>query len=134
MTQEFIIQFNKKCAEFLELVNVENKYLLPKNKDWYGDNDFLEWADSDLNSWKLSLSELRFHANWNWIMEVVSKIVKLGYVSSIDGNIERSFASFIIQKTNNYICRVGYNTYLTKKQGVVEAINQFIDWYNFYSY
>lgn len=96
MTQEEILQYNKRCAEFLGM-----------------DNDaFLLAKQIEKNT---GICHLKFHSDWNWIMEVVEAIEKKAWVN-IKG------------------CAVDISTIAnlnapTKKEAVVEAINQFLIWY-----
>ena len=74
---------------------------------------------------------MKFHSDWNWLMEVVEAIEKLGY-ESLTGGSEyyypekgmRCIQSFI--KDNITI----YQEAKSKKEAVVQAINQFLIWYN----
>lgn len=88
MTQEEILQYKKRCAEFLGLEILKDEYCY-------------DYPD--------------FHSDWNWIMEVVEVIEKKAWVN-IKG------------------CAVDISTIVnlnapTKKEAVVEAINQFLIWY-----
>ena len=128
MTQEEILEYNKMCAEFLGI----------KLEDTYPIN----WKEFKhlFNSFEKSL---KFHSDWNWIMEVVEAIEKLGHNFTvtcnevyIDSNIlssrnvinggvmnshDEKYFPTIIQVTEEFF---------SKKQAVVQAINQFLIWYN----
>lgn len=85
MDKQEILDYNKRCAELL---------------GWENDT---------------SLLNLRFHSDWNWIMEVVDAIEKVAWVN-IKG------------------CAVDISTIVnlnapTKKEAVVQAINQFLIWH-----
>jgi len=91
MTQEWITQFNKKCAEFVgEEITT---YFVESQMDLIGSN------------------ALQFHSDWNWIMEVIQEIIKIpdGIGYQFKRSIEGCFDS---------------------KEEVIQAIDQFIDWYN----
>lgn len=95
MTQEEILEYNKLCAEFLG--EEMTTYFVETQMDLIGS------------------SELHFHSDWNWIMEVVEAIEKKSWVN-IKG------------------CAVDISTIAnlnapTKKEAVVQAINQFLIWY-----
>lgn len=99
MTQEEILQYNKRCAEFLGLEILKDEYCY-------------DYPD--------------FHSDWNWIMEVVEAIEKLGDTSAMYGTL--------VDITTTYIAIGEIATDLklvpmTKKEAVVEAINQFLIWY-----
>ena len=60
MTQQEIIEYNKRCAEFLGWDY--NKFMDRWNEDMHHQYSFVESI------------ELKFHSDWNWIMEVCIKI------------------------------------------------------------
>lgn len=92
MTQEEILEYNKRCAEFLGM-----------------DNDaFLLEKQIEKNT---AICHLNFHSDWNWIMEVVEAIV----IYYKDKEIPQ------IHLLNQPI--------FTPKEAVVQAINQFLIWY-----
>lgn len=108
MTQEETLQYNKRCVDLLPF-NYRNQ-----SKYWiiykYNDNSFF-----GKNRRYLAVNNLKFHSDWNWIMEVVEAIEKKAWVN-IKG------------------CAVDISTIVnlnapTKKEAVVEAINQFLIWY-----
>lgn len=89
MTQKEILQYNKRCNNFLGLEILKDEYCY-------------DYPD--------------FHSDWNWIMEVVEAIEKKAAWVSIKG------------------CAVDISTIAnlnapTKKEAVVQAINQFLIWY-----
>lgn len=157
MTQEEILEYNKLCAEFLGAIYSEHA------KAWGFGNARIEpntlkfgnrlikgavWAER-------FEKELKFHSDWNWIMEVVEAIEKLeiplqekykrGFLkNSTHGNINFDISydnrkefkgwtsavsielshPYIYDSSNNEIRR-----FETKKEAVVQAINQFLIWY-----
>ena len=106
MTQEEVLQYNKMCAEFL---NWES--LSPKTKYCY-------WKFPQELCFTLRAGEpvhsnnLLFHSDWNQIMEVVEAIA----VYYKDKEIPQ------IHLLNQPI--------FSSKEAVVQAINQFLIWYN----
>ena len=74
MNREEILNYNKRCAEFLEYEfdelseTYETSHLKLVEPQAFGDEQF---------SFKLKIYELDFHSDWNWIMEVVEAIEKL---------------------------------------------------------
>ena len=92
MTQEEILDYNKLCAEFLgytfsHYTNDKSKATPEIKFVWGAEAEILKrcnawWRCSktpdDNFSWNFP-SDLLFHSNWNWIMEVVEAIEKLGY-------------------------------------------------------
>ena len=87
LTQEWITQFNKKCAEFLgaSITEKDNEWYVTT---WKKDLDVIRicniemWGTKEETYSKLLSSILntsygewgKFHSDWNWIMEVVEKI------------------------------------------------------------
>jgi len=116
MKQEWIDQFNKKCALFIG--GKKSKDTLPLIRERLTENDY--W----LPKYGIkSLNQMKFHSDWNWIMEVVEVIEKLGYEIDIFSNC----VEICDIPDENYIAEaVGK----TKKEAVVQAINQFLIWYN----
>lgn len=127
LTQEWIEQFNKKCAEFL------GAYWCNDDLENFPDGYWMIDGDLEL---PLHLRDFQFHSDWNWIMEIVDKIESLE---------DKQFYMewFWLNKTNvglyqretnsgstlwEYIAR--FSDAKTKKQAVIQAIDQFIDWYN----
>ena len=63
-----------------------------------------------------------YHSDWNLIMEVVEDIETLGYQVNIQNN------HCLIQKSESF---GGSRVYAeNKKEAAVQAINQFLIWYN----
>ena len=96
ITQEWIDQYNKKCAEFIGWKSsIASEYYTTTMWGGCGFTPF----------------HMKFHSDWNWIMEVVEKIVEIpdGVGYQFKRSIEGCFDS---------------------KQEVIQAIDQFIDWYN----
>ena len=65
MTQEEILEYNKRCAEFLGKEYNDNKIVTPYTHF------------SGQNPTGKIWEECKFHSDWNWIMEVYDKICKL---------------------------------------------------------
>lgn len=105
LTQEWITQFNKKCAEFLgsELKN--------DGQFDYWTYDHLGFDPMKIRGSSWVSGNFEFHSDWNWIMEVVEKIVEIP-----DG------VGYEFKRT--------IEGYFHRKQSVIQAIDQFIDWYN----
>lgn len=104
-TKEWINQFNKKCAEFLGWIWVPHFLDETKGSWMAGIND--------------SRNELKFDSDWNWIMEIVDKIESITHGED-DFEIEGIQLKYLIHQ------RLGK----ASKKAVIQAIDQFIDWYN----
>jgi len=103
MTAEEILKYNKRCSEFLNL-NMDEEVVI-------------------YNMASYPYDYLKFHSDWNWIMEVVEAIEKSGYEIDIFSNC----VEICDTPDENYITEaIGK----TKKEAVVNAINQFLIWYN----
>jgi hypothetical protein len=113
-TKEEILEYNKKCADFRGWKDLNN-------------DSFPEYIDKLGNFYPLK--ELKFHSDWNWIMEVVEAIEKLRYLVVIQSNFCQ--IQEVGTKENSFSPRIiAYQEALTKKEAVVQAINQFLIWYN----
>ncbi len=112
MTRQEILEFNKLCAEFLKM-------------------EF----DIHSGTWRYKkeiTTELLFHSDWNWIHEIIEAIEQLRF------NVRITCACITIETTvdNNSNLRTIFKfhsiggEFETKKEAVVEAINEFLIWYN----
>lgn len=114
MTQQEIIEYNKRCAEFL------------------GDEG-MQKICSDNGHHYPSLEEMLFHSDWNWIIEVLKFITKIGYnweLIDFNGTVEEvNFmkCSIFDLDFDNRIKFVFESS--DEKEAVVQAINQFLIWY-----
>lgn len=108
------IIYTKSCLEFLDY-----KCVTPDDKDfrvYEGKNSVIpSMVDANFSDGFLN--------NWNWIMEMVEAIEKKRYEIDIFSNC----VEICDTPDENYITEsVGK----TKKEAVVQAINQFLIWYN----
>jgi hypothetical protein len=96
-------EYNRLCAEFLGWKQNSKKTTF--------------YVDKNDSRHIYEIQDLKFHSNWEWIMEVVEKIN--------DTPIEDDFIECIEAK---YLIfqRLGK----TYKLAVVEAIWQFLNWFN----
>lgn len=67
--------------------------------------------------------DLKFHKDWNWLMEVVEKIESIGFTFETKKNWAR-----ITRKGENIILR--WEEDKTKIEAVYNACVEFIKWYN----
>ena len=137
MKQEEILEYNKRCAEFLgytfsHYTNDKSKATPEIKFVWGAEAEILKrcnawWRCSktpdDNFSWNFP-SDLLFHSNWNWIHEVVEAIENKGYDVFINGLYCRITDSGM----TDFEIESGAAT--TKQEAVVQAINQFLIWYN----
>lgn len=147
MTEIEILEYNKRCSDFLgayfcndDLENFPNGY-------WKINNDKMDLP--------LHLKDMQFHSDWNLIMGVVEAIEKLElgnikipvtFSSMFQGvrhQIEEYYDASVVFRIEYTDCRVDIvgimrlrNDFIvidnlpTKKEAVVKAINKFLIWYN----
>lgn len=146
MTQEEILDYNRRCAEFLDwkfsqhYEHYDEFYYEWEEENsgvWYKVEDFVEDTDSTYvkvegRGLKNYHYRLKFHDDWNWIMEVVEAIEKLPehYTTAIHSDTfdkGDEYKMFIFNNEGEIL--VGENG-KTKKEAVVNTINQFLIWYN----
>ena len=106
MTQEEILEYNKRCAELLGAEHYIPKawYYFPQYREHY-------YFKNRYYPNRFTIKMMKFHSDWNWIMEVVDNILEK--CSNLD-NME------IYYKILDAF---------PKKEAVVEAINQFLTHY-----
>lgn len=147
MTQEEILEYNKRCAEFLGykecLVNITDNYGYKVVVEGYI-TPFPK-LNFDGTIYQYDVDSLIFHSDWNWIMEVVEAISKI--VDTRDGtkwgvkpfsigivdnmatlNIHPQYEMVYFE--NGEDAPFDYIELPTKKEAVVQAINQFLIWYD----
>jgi hypothetical protein len=96
-------EYNRLCVEFIGLKCHEPSgyWTLPTFMDGDG------WT----------MTDMKFHSDWNWIIEVVEKIKKVignpttVTVACFNGDINKALMS-------------------AKKEAVVQSIWEFLNWYN----
>lgn len=131
MTQQEIQEYNKKCALFLGFkCSINEQYQLP--------NMMVFPPAQNSNLCKTAkvccVEDMQFNISWDWIMEVVEKIQLLDIVH----DNTRSYDS--VYKTYECTFSPSYKTHdfghirgiskTSEKEAVVQAINQFLIFYN----
>lgn len=125
-----MIEFNRRCAEFLCWVKYNGI-----NPEW---NDSYDTNEIYFGEKTVHLRYMKFHSDWNWIMEVVEKI------KSIDDNQEDWFGDewyriqFVIDLMNGVEIRINSErifmmTAFGEGQmlgSIVEAVNCFLEWFD----
>lgn len=104
MNKQEIENYNRLCAEFLGYK--PNKHNNGGSDDFYDDP-------------QLYVSDLKFHSDWNWIHEVVEKMKDTMNPKEYS---DTTF-SYLRREVQTHLGR-------SNKQEVVQAINQFLIWYN----
>ena len=108
-----IVENNKLIAEFMGLSYCK-KYLY---EGWYKNHEH--------NHRLCDFNGLKYHSDWNWLMEVVEKIERLGYVFEI-----KITGCRINQIENGSIIVLRWEEDKTKIEAVYNACLEFIKWYN----
>lgn len=139
MTTEWIAQYNKKCAEFL------GAYWCNDDLNAYPSGYWMLDGEDNLPH---DLEHMEFHSDWNWIMEVIDAIENLNRKDFWNYNeikICRNYIDISYNMTirKRYTFSGDYSKqslsqgnlfkiehFKTKKEAVIQAIDQFIDWYN----
>ena len=110
---------NKLIAEFLG--EIKQPFEFPQ----FGYiNSMGDWKDTFFDN------QLKFHSDWNWLMQVVEKIESLGYnIDTMKVDITKYQSS---QFCGIYIDgKIIYTNYCeTKIEAVYNACLEFIKWYN----
>lgn len=120
MTQDFINDFNIKCAKFLKFKTNTKKTNWKYTLD---DNSFFTQSDTDLLLGYI-VSYMKFHSDWNWIHEVYNKIREVDLVLPMNG-VPDSITPLINARRPVTKAIIDGN-----KESLIYAIDQFLDWYN----
>lgn len=144
MTQEEILQYNKRCAEFLgaEINDVLERIYIDKMKD--DEMIFHKYSvtlktyecNGTTNIHYIPFDMLQFHSDWNLIMEVVEAIENIQVKGQYIYSIQPRGAVCEIKCSTQYSLAFDvqmpciYEIAKSKKEAVVQAINQFLIWYN----
>lgn len=155
LTPEKILEYNKRCAEFLgaKINETLERVYIDKMKDdemlFHNQSVNLqtyEW-NGTTNVHYIPFDMLQFHSDWNWIMEVVEAIENLNRKDYLHYNEIKIFRNYIDVSynmttkkrytfSNDYSEQAlsqgrlsGIKHFNSKKEAVIEAINEFLIWY-----
>ena len=109
-------EFNKLCAEFIGWKHYEGL-----NPSWNGSFETVQ-SDNYFFNRVYMKSELKFHSDCNWIHEVIEKIY---YFKTLIISNNHCEVHFMIEDN----MRINVHA-RTTKEAVVQAIWQFLNWYN----
>jgi len=150
MTQQEILDYNKRCVEFL----------FPNAIEEYKSGD-ISLEDGLFKKGMLIFGHfemMKYHSDWNWIHEVIEAIEKLGSYTVMkrkiygEFKISRYSVSFYFSPNQNFLLQLELKPFIvdepwkhpmyknhiikefdfknkSKKEAVVQAINQFLIWY-----
>lgn len=130
MTQQEILEYNKRCALFLGAIYSEQAEAWGfGNAKNIGSKMFHGVMYHNVIQAERFEKELKFHSDWNWIMDVVEAIEKLTKQDGYGYEILITNSLCVIEETNK-IFDSNQRVYAkTTKEAVVGAINQFLIWY-----
>jgi predicted HicB family RNase H-like nuclease len=129
-----VLQYNKMCAEFLGAIYSENASAWGFGKaKKIGSKKFNGIVYRNVVQAERFEKELKFHYDWNWIMEVVNKIQILEIVHDYERSYDSVFKEYQCAfspayKTHDFGLIVGVSK-SSEKEAVMDAINQFLIWY-----
>lgn len=118
MTEEEILEFNKKCAEFLEISNFKDS-----------EGDLWDVQKTGKQIYSLRTRYLRFDSDWNWIMKVVKAIESIKYNTSGE-TIYTVTISKCLCRIDTVNEEIVWLRAKTKEEAIVQSINKFLIWYN----
>lgn len=120
LTQEEILQYNRMCAAFLgyDLSKIVDVMPVNKDGDYCNGNGDLD-ADGNPCYLIYAPSVFKFHWDWNWIMKVIEKIGSLPFAET------QGLREYIDDNFNDWQVHI-----FSKKDVVVQTINNFLLWYN----
>lgn len=103
------IEYNKLCAKFMGLT------VIPVGT----------YSIGSIRHPEISEAFLKYDSDWNFIMEVVEKIEKECGVSIVGGPVKKPTCVIYL---GNLKAKSGQGN--SKKEAVVQAIWEFLNWYN----
>lgn len=80
----------------------------------------------------VSKQHLEFHSNWNWIMEIKSKICHLTIVDEFNteyDSVAKGYHCSILPAYKNSFNGFYTKVFTTEKEAVLDVIDQFLSWY-----
>lgn len=129
---------NKTIAEFMGWGDNIHHTISPSASTNFLNN----YKKFDSPDRKISLSyywddfekSLPYHTSWDWLMDVVEKIEKLGFETSLFVNESKQSCKYDFRIFESEIletkCRIIDNTAETKIKAVWNCVIEFIKWYN----
>lgn len=140
MTSEEVLEYNKRCAKFLEwkkcLTHEFDKYGYCETVDGFitpfdnrvADPQILEYNSS---IYEYAIKDLQFTISWDWVMEVIEKIketiTEWDHIYTMSP--EEQKVDYQLFKEDSIANRIEHLTMYADKEAVIEAINQFLIWH-----
>jgi hypothetical protein len=118
MTKKEMILYNKRCAEFLGYIYYS---------DW---NLFRLGHDINNSPVKQYKPEnLKFHSDWNWIIEVLNQISSLDFGWKVTSKYVNIY-SHIGDPRGEFNCECSINCPKEVIKDVIKTVNHFLIWYS----
>ena len=109
---------NKLIAEFMEFQQT--------NIGWYDAEEVLLRTEKDN-----TFDDLKFHTDWNWLMQVVEKIENTKYDNlTFDVFISKNKTHIHYSANNEWFSNIFLYEGKTKIENTYNACVEFIKWYN----
>ena len=106
----------------------DKNILIAEFMKWDILND-MTYSEATKGKW-IELNKLKFHSNWNWLMEVVGRIESLGGAVCIGNGNCVMIVFYIGAVTDESYSKTRELTGETKIEAVYNAVVSFIEWYN----
>ena len=122
-----VTENNRLLSDFIgwKLDEEFESYMVPIN--FIVNGDFKEWAPTkhvdDIEYYILTDSQMEFHRDWNWLMEVVDRINNTGRFEVV---IQKGFC-YVSDESNELTLSCPASNTL---EAVYQAVVEFIKWYN----
>lgn len=137
-----VTENNRLLSDFIgwKLDEEFESYMVPIN--FIVNGDFKEWAPTkhvdDIGYYILTDSQMEFHRDWNWLMEVVERIESLGVnFWTVKNKVKLTIVGELAKKLNDSLYDTEFEGYDfeyyiegTKIEAVYQAVVEFIKWYN----
>ena len=115
MTQKEIIEYNKKCAEFMGMIydnhnDQPNKYWeLTDKQNFISQKPYLQDKD------------LKFHSDWNWVIGIIARITLVAKENNHNKKYDEQWRLLFDYES--------YSFFSGNIESIIKAINQFLIWY-----
>jgi hypothetical protein len=112
-------EYNQLCVDFIELKCHEPSgyWTLPTFMDGDG------WT----------MNDMKFHSDWNWIMEVKNKICQLNLIDEFNtsyDSVAKGWHCQLLPAYKNSFSSFYSKIVSTEKEATIQAIWEFLQWYN----
>lgn len=145
MTQQEVLNFNKRCTKFLggfkkdKREKVNPLYIFPTFRFYRAEMqpDYMggSYLEHDENCNYSYLYEMKFHSDWNWIHEIIDAIENIKIKGQHIYSIQPRGATCKIKCSTQYSLAFDvempciYEIAKSKKEAAVQAIDKFLIWY-----